>query len=75
VEWMRVGRWTKQTDYGEGSAASPGFPRMPDWFKDNRGFHGIEGGLSQIGFSADEVAGIMGGNWHRFFATNFGPQA
>ena len=26
VEWMRVGRWTKEIDYGEGSASAPGFP-------------------------------------------------
>ena len=25
VEWMRVGRWTKSIDYGEGSADKPGF--------------------------------------------------
>jgi membrane dipeptidase len=26
VEWMRVGRWTKRMDYGEGSADAPGLP-------------------------------------------------
>ncbi len=26
VEWMRVGRWTKSIDYGEGSADAAGFP-------------------------------------------------
>ncbi|MFT7646947.1 MAG: membrane dipeptidase [Candidatus Poriferisodalaceae bacterium] len=26
VEWMRVGRSTKTVDFGEGSAAAPGFP-------------------------------------------------
>jgi microsomal dipeptidase-like Zn-dependent dipeptidase len=25
VEWMRVGRWSKEIDYGEGSASAPGF--------------------------------------------------
>ena len=29
VEWMRVGRWTKDIDYGEGSASDAGFPPMP----------------------------------------------
>ncbi|SFM67657.1 membrane dipeptidase [Shimia aestuarii] len=73
VEWMRVGRWTKDIDYGEGSQAAPGFPPMPDWFRDNRDFGNIEQGLRDVGMSADEVAGIMGGNWYRFFAENFGP--
>ncbi|MEM7709214.1 MAG: membrane dipeptidase [Pseudomonadota bacterium] len=73
VEWMRVGRWTKAVEYGEGSAAAPGFPDMPDWFRDNRDFRGIAEGLRVAGLSAKEVAGVMGGNWHRFFAESFGP--
>ena len=73
VEWMRTGRWTKTIDYGEGSAAAPGFPDMPDWFQDNRDFPNIETGLRAVGMSDDEVGKIMGGNWYRFFAANFGP--
>ena len=73
VEWMRVGRWSKEIDYGEGSAANPGFPPQPDWFRDNRDFGNIEHGLRGTGMSDDEVAGIMGGNWYRFYAENFGP--
>ena len=72
VEWMRVGRWTKEIDYGEGSASAPGFPPMPDWFKDNRDFGNIEQGLAAAGFDATEVAAIMGENWLRFFDKNFG---
>ena len=71
VEWMRVGRWSKETDYGEGSASAPGFPPMPSWFNDNRDFANIETGLHNIGMNADEVAGIMGRNWYRFYAENF----
>ncbi len=73
VEWMRVGRWTKEIDYGEGTAADSGFPPMPYWFKDNRDFGNIENGLRQTGMSAEETAAIMGGNWYRFFSENFGP--
>ena len=74
VEWMRVGRWTKEIDYGEGSAAAPGFPPMPGWFRDNRDFGYIETGLHGVGMNTDEIAGIMGGNWYRFFAENFTPR-
>jgi membrane dipeptidase len=73
VEWMRVGRWSKEIDYGEGSAAAPGFPPMPVWFKDNRDFANIEQGLKGVGMNEDEVAGIMGRNWYRFYAESFGP--
>ncbi|MGA1179429.1 MAG: membrane dipeptidase [Marivivens sp.] len=72
VEWMRVGRWTKAIDYGEGSADAPGFPPMPDWFGDNRDFGNIAEGLKNRGMNEAEVAGIMGGNWMRFYADSFG---
>lgn len=73
VEWMRVGRWTKQIDYGEGSKSDPGFPPMPSWFQDNRDFGNIEVGLRATGLNETEVAGIMGGNWYRFFSESFTP--
>lgn len=74
VEWMRTGRWTKGIDYGEGSASNPGFPEMPHWFRDNRDFGNIEAGLRDVGMNEEEVAGIMGGNWYKFFKDNFGPR-
>lgn len=73
VEWMRSGRWTKKVDFGEGSAAAPGFPEMPGWFRDNRDFGNIAIGLRETGFTEADVAAIMGGNWQRFFAASFGP--
>ena len=73
VEWMRVGRWTKEIDYGEGSASNAGFPPMPSWFNDNRDFDNIEKGLLAAGLSEAETAGIMGENWLRFYDKNFGP--
>lgn len=75
VEWMRVGRWSKEIDYGEGSASAPGFPPQPAWFRDNRDFAGLAEGLRGVGFDAQEVDGLMGGNWLRFFDANFGPSA
>ena len=73
VEWMRVGRWTKDIDYGEGSAANAGFPPMPSWFQDNRHFDAIATGLDKQGFSQADVAGIMGDNWLNFYDASFGP--
>jgi microsomal dipeptidase-like Zn-dependent dipeptidase len=72
VEWMRVGRWTKKIDYGEGSAKNAGFPPMPGWFNDNRDFGNIEQGLLDVGFSVEDTVKIMGNNWLRFFDDNFG---
>jgi membrane dipeptidase len=73
VTWMRNGRWSKETDYGEGSAAAPGFPDQPEWFGDNRDFGNIASGLNAAGFSGEERDKIMGGNWLRFYDTSFGP--
>ena len=72
VEWMRVGRWTKAIDYGEGSADNAGFPPMPTWFHGNCDLGNIESGLRAAGLSDTDVAGIMGENWLRFFETSFG---
>ena len=75
VEWMRNGRWSLERDFGEGSAANPGFPPQPDWFAGIRDFPNIAVGLSAVGFSADEIAAIMGLNWLRFYDQNFGPSS
>ena len=74
VEWMRVGRWSKEIDYGEGTKDNAGFPPMPSWFGDNRDFGNIRAGLRATGLDDTEVDGIMGDNWHRFFTENFGGQ-
>ncbi len=72
VEWMRVGRWTKEIDYGEGSRENAGFPEMPSWFGDNTDFANIETGLRAAGFDAEGVAAVMGNNWLRFYGQSFG---
>jgi len=72
VDWMRVGRWSKDMQFGEGSAANPGFPRMPEWFRDNRDWTHIRAGLEKTGFTATEIDGLMGGNWLRFYDQSFG---
>jgi microsomal dipeptidase-like Zn-dependent dipeptidase len=71
VEWMRVGKWTKEIDYGEGSASNPGFPDMPKWFRDNRDWNNIIEGLKKHGFSNVEINKIKGENWLSFFRKSF----
>lgn len=75
VDWMRMGTWTKNVDYGEGSAAQRGFPQMPDWFGGNLDFPNLHAGLQAVGFSIVDVAALMGGNWLRFFQDSFDTQA
>ena len=67
VNWMRKGTWSKSKNYGEGSKDNPGFPKQPSWFKDSRGINNLESGLKKIGFSEDEINGILGNNWFNFY--------
>jgi microsomal dipeptidase-like Zn-dependent dipeptidase len=67
VEWMRNGTWTKSKNYGEGSKNKPGFPKQPTWFQDARGFNNLAEGLKKVGFSVNEVNGILGNNWYNFY--------
>ena len=74
VEWMRNGTWTREKDFGEGSASFAGFPEQPNWFKDNRDFKKILNCLRKTGFSEIEVERIAGLNWLEFFGRSFGSQ-
>ena len=73
VEWMRVGRWSKEIDYGEGTADNAGFPPQPDWFTDNTSFTGLRSGLLQYGFNDNDADKLLGANWLNFFRHNFTP--
>lgn len=65
LEWMRNGRWSKQTDYGEGSADNAAWPEPVNWFGSNADFPNLTAALVRAGFADGEVAQIMGGNWMR----------
>jgi microsomal dipeptidase-like Zn-dependent dipeptidase len=68
VGWMRYGRWSPKK-----SGAGPVWPEQPAWFATGRDFPNLTRGLAAAGFSDDEVAGIMGRNWLRFFTGAFAP--
>lgn len=74
VTWMRNGRWSKVTDYGEGTAAAAGFPTQPPWFTNNADLPNLREGLRRAGFSSEDVAAVMGGNWLRFYTESFEPK-
>lgn len=63
LEWMRNGRWSKEMDYGEGSANNAGWPSPLTWLRDSRDFPNLIEGLRTKGFGEQEIARIMGGNW------------
>ena len=73
VTWMRNGRWSKTTDYGEGTKTAAGFPDQPEWFTNNTHFANLRSGLLATGFSDEDTQAILGGNWLRFYDSSFGP--
>jgi len=60
LDWMRSGRWTR-------TGAKASWPEWPAWFRSPAEFPNLTRSLLTRGFSREEVAGIMGGNWLRFF--------
>lgn len=74
VEWMRVGRWTRDSRGASGPLGAAVFPPQPDWFRNNTQFAGIASGLAEVGFAQPDIDRIMGGNWLDFFELSFGPE-
>ena len=75
LEHMRNGRWTNSKDYGEGSPENSGWPPAPSWFSRVSDFPNLQQGLEQAGFSATEVAKIMGDNWLNFLRASLAPRS
>ncbi len=68
VRWMREGRWMRP------DPAPVVFPPQPAWFRDNRDFPRLAEGLRGVGFSPEEIAAVLGGNWYRFLSQAFQPE-
>ena len=66
LEWMRNGRWSKERNYGEGSASNASWPKPLTWFEDASGMKNIYEGLLLHGFSHEHVKKIIGQNWYDF---------
>ena len=71
--WMRNGRWTKQPDYGEGTATVKDWPAPLTWLRNSADFSNLTQGLLDKGFTQEETAKIMGQNWLNFFDSSFIP--
>lgn len=72
VEWMRNGRWSKDKDFGEGSARAPGFPVQPQWFANCSHYHNLAQGLLDKGFTQSDMEKVMGQNWLQFLRDSCG---
>ncbi len=68
IDWMRNGRWRLVPETERAAHRAAGWPAQPEWFQRTTDLHGIAAELREVGFQPREVAGIMGGNWARFFS-------
>jgi len=73
LEYMRNGKWTKELDYGEGSADKSGWPEPVSWFSEVKDFAEFGKKMLQHGFSAEETAKILGINWQTFLQSSLRP--
>ncbi|MFC5744255.1 dipeptidase [Actinomadura rugatobispora] len=65
--WMRSGRWSRRPQQGAGLATGAPSSGPPAWFGGPGDFPVLDEALRARGFSADETAQLMGGNWLRFY--------
>lgn len=71
LEWMRQGRWARETQYGAGSKTNSGPQPKLDWFGTPADYPNAEACLRNRGFNETEVAKIMGQNWLDFYRRTF----
>ena len=71
VMWMRNGKWTKKTDYGESDIKSSSWPKQPSWFKNGSDIKNIYTGLIKCGMSETKIFKILGSNWLEFMKMHF----
>ena len=71
LDWLRMGRWTHEVDYGASQRPNREWPEWQDWFQSSLDFGNIRQGLHDVGFTEGEAEKIMGGNWYRFFGEAF----
>lgn len=72
--WWRFARWSRETAPAEQMVLKP-HEGWSEWISSPADIGNIENGLVKRGFSSQEVAAIMGGNWMRLFETCFAPAA
>lgn len=71
--WMRKGQWTREANYGAGRPGGPVLVPWPGWCNAPSKFPAFEAGLRSRGFSEEDTAKVMGGNFLRLYKEVIGP--
>jgi microsomal dipeptidase-like Zn-dependent dipeptidase len=69
--WWRYARWSRESAPTEQMKIAP-HEGWSEWMKTQAGVTNIVRELERRSFSKDDVQKIIGGNWLRIFAANFG---
>ena len=69
LNYMRSGTWENANQ----QPSSASWPDYPNWFRTPQDLWNVADGLTDVGFSHEEVTKIMGGNWFRFFQDGMCP--
>ncbi len=73
LKWIHNGRWAFERNYGSSWPGVTDWPEWFPWFNTARDFPNLTAGLLDYGFTEEEAAKIMGGNWHQLFTDSFKP--
>jgi membrane dipeptidase len=65
--WMRMGRWSRDAQYGAGRPGGPVVVAWPQWSDSPAKFQAFAEGLRDRGFAPEHVEAIMGGNFLRLY--------
>ena len=72
--WWRYARWSRESAPAEQMKIAP-HEGWSEWVKSPAGIPNLIPELARRGFSQDEIARMMGGNWLRLFAETFKPRS
>ncbi len=71
VMWMRNGKWTKKTDYGESKDNSVEWPKQPNWYNKPSDINNVFQAMIKNGIKEQTAIKIIGMNWLSFMQNHF----
>ena len=71
VMWMRNGKWTKKTDYGESKDKNIKWPKQPDWYQKPSDINNLFEAMCLNNINENIAEKIIGTNWLNFMKNHF----
>ena len=71
VMWMRNGKWTKKTDYGESKDKNIKWTKQPDWYQKPSDINNLFEAMCVNNINENIAKKIIGSNWLNFMKNHF----